>query len=146
MEAFIKDKLIGTWKLISWTYTDANDNRVNYFSDNPSGILMYDIHGYMNAQLMKSGRVNLDAKTLSEGNPIEAAAAYQGYAAYFGKYYEVAPGKLIHEVEGSLFPNWVGQTETRYARFEDEFLILSAPPVLINGHETIFNVRWRRVL
>lgn len=144
MKEFVKDKIIGTWKLVSWTYKNASNQTVNYFSDNPMGILMYDRDGYMNAQLMKSGRANIDARALGSGNMQETDGAYRSYAAYFGKYYEVAPGELIHEVEGSLFPNWVGQKEIRYARFEDGYLILSAPPVVIDGHETIFNVKWER--
>ncbi|MBT1704050.1 lipocalin-like domain-containing protein [Chryseosolibacter indicus] len=144
MKEFVRDKIIGTWKLVSWTYKDAAGNIINYFSDNPVGILMYDQNGYMNAQLMKSGRANLQASSLMSGNLQETDGAYRSYAAYFGKYYEVSPGELVHEVEGSLFPNWVGQKETRYAKFEDGYLILSAPPVTIDGHETVFNVRWKR--
>jgi hypothetical protein len=144
MKEFIGDKIIGTWKLVSWTYKDSADQVVSYFGDKPIGILMYDRSGYMNAQLMKPDRPNLNAASLSSGDIKETDGAYRSYAAYFGKYYEVAPGELTHEVEGSLFPNWVGQKETRYARFEGDFLILSAPPVIINGHQTVFNVKWQR--
>jgi len=141
----VKDKIIGTWKLVSWTYTNENNEVVDFFGKDPEGILMYDKHGYMNAQLMKLGRPAINAKALGEGTPEEIALAYKGYAAYYGRYFESAPGELTHEVEGSLFPNWVGGKETRYAKFEGDFLILSAPPVVVNGKPVLFNVKWRRV-
>lgn len=145
MKEFVKDKIIGTWKLVSWTYRDADDQIINFFSDQPSGILMYDKSGYMNAQLMQSGRTNFQGGSLLNGTLQETDSAYRSYAAYFGKYYEDAPGELTHVVEGSLYPNWVGQKEIRYARIESGHLILSAPPVTINGHETVFYVKWKRV-
>jgi hypothetical protein len=48
----LTQKIIGTWKLVSWTYVDAEGNSFDFFGADSDGILMYDKHGYMNAQLM----------------------------------------------------------------------------------------------
>jgi hypothetical protein len=87
----------------------------------------------------------MSVQRLFEGSPEEITDAYQSYAAYYGKYEEQRPGEFIHLVEGSLFPNWTGKKEIRFAKIEGEFLTLSAPPVIIEGKEVVFNVLWRRV-
>lgn len=135
MKESVKDKIVGTWKLLSWKYVPAEGEPVEFFGENPLGILMYDTNGYMNAQLMKSGRSNFATASIADGTPEEISGAYLSYAAYWGKYYEKTPGELIHEVEGSLFPNWVGHDEIRYAEITGEYLILSTP---------MFRVTWKR--
>jgi hypothetical protein len=144
MNDSIKDKIVGTWKLVSWIFRNEKNEPVNFFGDNPSGILMYDRSGYMNAQLMKPGRSNFVSESLSEGTLQEIQQAYLSYAAYWGKYYEKTPGEIIHIVEGSLFPNWIGHEEIRYGKFDGEHLILSTPPIKAQGKEIVFHVTWKR--
>ncbi len=144
MSEFIGERIIGTWKLVSWTYRDLSGNVVNFFGENPEGILMYDNKGYMNAQLMKLPRNKLNTPRLFEGTDEEVAEAYRSYAAYWGRYRETAPGEFTHYVEGSLLPDWTGTEEVRYARIQGEFLTLSAP-VTVNGHRITVEVRWRKL-
>lgn len=145
MKEPVGEKIIGTWKLVSWVYKNARNETVDFFGDNPVGILMYDRSGYMNAQLMRGDRPNISAAGLGEGLKEEIETAYKTYAAYFGKYRERSPGELVHTVEGSLFPNWVGHDEIRYAEITGDALVLSAPPVKIEGNDVVFYVTWRRV-
>ena len=144
MQEFIKDKIIGTWKLVSWKYNGENDTPLDFFGENPEGILMYDKSGYMNAQLNKQGRAGFVSESLTGGTSEEISQAYLSYAAYYGKYYEKSPGEIIHIVEGSLFPNWVGHEEIRYGKIQGEYLILSTPPIQAKGKEIVFIVTWER--
>jgi hypothetical protein len=144
MKEFIKDKIIGTWKLVSWKYSGENNTEVDFFGEKPMGILMYDSQGYMNAQLSRFGRTNFRSESLTGGSLEEMRDGYLSYAAYYGKYYEKSPGEIIHIVEGSLFPNWVGHEEIRYGKIKGEYLILSTPPIHAQGKEIIFNVTWER--
>ena len=75
----------------------------------------------------------------------EIRDAYLSYAAYYGRYEEPIPGELIHTVEGSLFPNWVGHQEFRYGKIEGEYLILSTNPIQAKGTQTVFIVTWKKV-
>ena len=145
MQQFITDKIIGTWKLVSWVYQNEHNETVDFFGPNPVGILMYEKSGYMNAQLMRSDRANFSSPVSLEGTAQEYTSAFNGYAAYFGKFEEKEPGTLTHTVEGSLFPNWVGHDEIRYGRLEGNTLVLSAPGI-INGEKIMFYVTWKRVL
>jgi hypothetical protein len=144
MKESIKQKIVGTWKLVSWKYTSENGEETDFFGERPFGILMYDNRGYMNAQLSKLGRANFHSESLTGGSLEEMRDAYLSYAAYYGKYYENSPGEIIHVVEGSLFPNWVGHQEIRYGKIKGEYLILSTPPIKAQGKEIIFNVTWER--
>jgi hypothetical protein len=141
---FIKEQIIGTWKLISWTYKNEKGEEVHYFGKNSTGILMYDEHGYMNAQLMKENRAAFASDSINGGSPEETYGAFHSYLAYFGKYYEEKPGEMTHIVEGSLFPNWVGNKEIRYGKIEGNRLVLSTPPIQAGESEIIFYITWER--
>ena len=87
------------------------------------GRLQYDDRGNMSGQVMRPNRARVEL----EGNAQQVRAAYIGYVAYFGTY-DVAPdgASVVHHVEGSLNPAWVGGDQTRTLRFDGERLILSA--------------------
>jgi hypothetical protein len=144
MQEFIKDKIIGTWKLVSWKYNGENDTPIDFFGADTGGILMYDKSGYMNAQLNKANRARFKSESLTEGTSEEITEAYLSYAAYYGKYYEKSPGEIVHVVEGSLFPNWLGHEEIRYGKIEGEYLILSTPPIQAKAKKIVFTVTWKR--
>jgi hypothetical protein len=145
MKESIKEKIIGTWKLVSWVYTDAKGEVIHYFGRDATGILMYDRHGFMNAQLMKAQRQPFASDSIRGGTPFETYNAFHSYLAYFGKYYEDKPGEMVHIVEGSLFPNWAGNKEVRYGKIEDDLLILSTPPIPVQGQNIVFNITWKRL-
>jgi len=141
----LKQDIVGTWKLVSWVYRNEIGEEVDYFEKNSTGILMYDENGYMNAQLMKPERSSFASDSINGGTLDEAYGAFHSYLAYFGKYYEENPGTIIHQVEGSMFPNWIGNRQVRYGKIEGDKLIISTPPILAQGRETIFYITWQRV-
>ncbi|MFZ6010022.1 MAG: lipocalin-like domain-containing protein [Bacteroidota bacterium] len=141
----LKNDIVGTWKLVSWTYQNEAGEEVEYFGKNSTGILMYDAHGYMNAQLMKPRRNKFVSDSISGGKPEETNEAFHSYLAYYGKYHEEQPGEIVHLVEGSLFPNWVGNRQVRYASIEGDRLIVSTPPIPAQGRDIVFRITWQRI-
>ena len=144
-KAYIRDQLIGTWQLLSWQYTNMQGEIVDYFGEHPSGILMYDLHGNMNAQLTRAGRQSFQSPAINGGTAEETFAAFHSYIAYFGTYSEQVPGEVVHHVKGSLFPNWVSRNELRYATIEEDVLTLNTPPVPVSGGTIVFTLRWKKV-
>lgn len=142
----IGDKIIGTWKLISWVYFNDEGQPIHYLGENVTGILMYDKNGNMNAQLTKMERLPFSSVSLNDGSPEDARAALSDYVAYYGKYYENSPGELVHVVEGSLLPNWIGSKQVRYGRLKNDQLILSTPPIPSKDGELVFHLTWRKML
>jgi hypothetical protein len=142
---FIGEKIVGTWKLVSWIYKGPNGEDVHYFGKNATGILMYDRCGYMNAQLMKPERAPFMSSSIDGSTQQEALAAINSYIAYYGKYYEEKPGEITHLVEGSLFPNWMGNRQMRYGKIEGDHLMLHTPPMQVAGADIVFHITWERV-
>lgn len=140
----LKHDIIGTWKLVSWVYKNEKGEEIHYFGKNSTGILMYDDKGYMNAQLMKESREPFASDSINGGTPNETYGAFNSYLAYYGKYYEENPGEMVHIVEGSLFPNWIGNREVRYGKIEGDKLILSTPPIHAQGTEIVFYITWKK--
>lgn len=145
MAEFIKEKLIGTWRLLRWVYQTETGEEIDYFGKDSVGILMYDAFGNMNAQLMRANRINFASRDINGGTPQETKAAFDSYIAYFGKYEEPKPGEIVHIVQGSLFPNWFENHQLRYATLTGNQLRLSTPPVPVDGKEIAFHVSWERV-
>lgn len=144
MSEKLDQRIVGTWRLVSWVYENERGETVHYLGENAQGILMYDAHGNMNAQLMKAGRPKFVSESISGGTPEETQMAFNGYLAYYGKYEEQDPGEVIHTVEGSLFPNWIGHKEKRYARIDGDYLIISTPPIPAGDREITFYITWKR--
>jgi hypothetical protein len=88
------------------------------------GGFTYDADGNMTGQVMRPNRA---AVSLGEGYAQQLRGAYIGYIAYFGRYEVARDGQMIvHRVEGSLNPAWVGGNQVRSVRFDGDRLILHA--------------------
>ena len=141
--------LIGTWRLLEWTFTVDDSRPTRPWGGNPAGLLTYTEDGRMSASLMSNGRPGAPTRTLSAA-PIEIrAAAAAGYLSYAGSY-SMDGNDVLHHIELSLMPNWVGTTERRLIEWtpsEDGFdLILSTPPTKTDGGRLAVNrLRWERM-
>ena len=83
---------------------------------------------------------------LLKGTAEEIKIAFEGYIAYYGTYeVDEANGQLTHHVDGSLFPNWIGDTQTRNYRFEGERLRLSTQPIKGAKADLTVTLLWERV-
>jgi len=101
------------------------------------------------AHLHSIGRPPTPTRTLSAA-PIDIrAAAAAGYLSYAGTY-TIEDDDVLHHIELSLMPNWVGRTERRHVDWlpvsNGEDLILSTPPTRTDGGRTAVNrLRWERI-
>ena len=133
--------LVGTWSLVSYVTQTADGTRGKPYGD-AVGRLSYDEHGNMSGQVMRPGRADV---VHGESGLQEVRAAYAGYIAYFGRF-EVneAQDTVVHHVQGSLIPGWVGGHQVRRLRFDGDLLILSAN--VRKGGGTVEHVlTWRRI-
>jgi hypothetical protein len=137
-------KLVGTWELVEWTAT-VGDRSQRPFGGDVMGRLTYTVDGHMWATLMRRDRRPLTATTLAGATASERAAAAAGYLNYTGTYTEMAD-RVIHHVELSLMPNWVGGDQERIVSWIDGDLVLSTEPETGRSGEVIVNrLRWRRI-
>lgn len=135
--------LVGTWRLVSWESRD-DDGRVSYpFGHDVAGYLIYTDDGYMSATLMPANRPLFASGDILRGTVAEQAQAAVTCIAYAGPY-EVHEKSVIHHVEASLFPNWVGGAQERTYELAGTRLSLSTAPLLQDGRERRAYLVWER--
>ncbi len=138
------NQFIGTWRLISCEIRDS-EGQVSYpFGEDALGFLIYTDDGYMSGTLMRANRPHFAVGDVLGGTLEEQAMATQTYLAYCGRY-EIQDNKVIHHVESSLFPNWVGVDQARFFEFKEGKLVLSTPQILASGKESVGYLIWEHV-
>ena len=137
----LQEQLLGAWKLISLESRAADGKITHPMGQAPTGRITYDGFGRMSAQIMGTERPRFRSDNRREGTVEEKAAAYDGYIAYYGTY-TVKPSEdtVVHHVEASLYPNWVGGDQVRRYAFAGRQLILRA--AMPDGSES--RVVWER--
>ena len=139
------DRFAGAWRLLE-CYGKWSDGRISYpYGREPTGLLMYDGHGSFSGQIVAGGRPAFQSGNLLKGTAEEIKTAFEGYIAYYGTYeVDEVKGQMTHHVEGSLFPNWIGDVQTRIFQFEDERLRLNTLPIKGAKADLTVTLLWER--
>ena len=144
--------LIGTWFLQEWDCTLNGEFHNHPFGRDAHGVISYSPSGRMSAILMKAGRARLSVPNLIQATAEEKTAVVDGYVSYAGGW-RVATNQVIHSVDFSLLPNWIGTDLTRTISWTTKFsaadeqpqLILSTLPQTTRSGKIVVNrLRWKR--
>lgn len=141
-----REQFVGAWKLVASEFRRP-DGRASYPLGNGAiGLLMYDPAGYVAVQIMSLRRPKFASGDHLRGTPDEIKAAFEGCVTYYGTY-EVREKEhiVIHNVEGSSFPNWEGTALKRFYEFSGNRLTLSTPQMLMGGERITGVLIWERV-
>jgi Lipocalin-like domain len=139
-----REALVGAWRLLSWE-NRAADGQVTYpMGPDPIGYVLYAADGRFSITISQRGRAGFAAGDLLGGTTEEKAQAVEGFVAYAGRY-SFHGDRVIHHVELSLFPNWVGTDQQRSVELSGDRLILSARPLLLAGKLQVPRLVWERV-
>jgi hypothetical protein len=139
-----KASFVGIWRLVSYELRRA-DGQVTYpLGKDAVGYITYSENGYMSVAAMSANRPNFPSQVAQRGTATEKANAFDTYLSYSGKY-EVRETKVIHHVEISLYPNWVGVDLERDFEFDGDRLSLSAPISSRSGVQHTARLVWQRV-
>jgi hypothetical protein len=117
-----KEKIVGTWKLVSVGYEDQlTKERTPVLGEHPRGRQIATADGRWLALVT------------AENRPVpktdeERARALQSMIAYTGRY-RVEEGKVITKVEAAWNEAWVGGEQVRMIRFEGDRLFIESPPM-----------------
>ncbi|MEO1338217.1 MAG: lipocalin-like domain-containing protein [Myxococcota bacterium] len=130
----------GSWALQAWRRYNADGTTSHPFGESPQGLLIYSACGHMAVQMVAAERPNLDTDDALGGTESERAQAYSSCLAYFGRY-RVEDQSIVHEIEGSLFPNWTNTAQVRPLRIDGNMLILQ---VVDAAGRTTNDIVWRR--
>ncbi len=135
--------LVGTWRLVSWENRSVGDGEVSHpLGKDAVDYIMYGRDGYMSVAIMRPDRVRFATGDLLGGTAEERARAAETYVSYCGTY-ELRGETVVHFVELSLFPNWVGSEQVRFATVAGDELTITTRPLRIGG-ETVNRLVWER--
>jgi hypothetical protein len=139
-------RLVGGWRLRSWVSITDDGEEAHPMGDMPDGLLTYTADGTMVGIMGPNDRPRLSTDDVTGGTPEERAAAFATFIAYGGRF-AVDGDAVIHTVETSLFPNWIGtEQRRRFAISEDgRTLTLTSPPIVLGGTRRIQRLTWSRI-
>jgi hypothetical protein len=137
-------KVVGSWRLVAWRRIVQGGETTYPLGEQATGMLLYTADGRMAVQMLAPGRAPLATSDALGGTEAERAAAYSSCLAYFGTYV-VDGDSVVHWVEGSLFPNWSGTTQTRPGELRGIELTLRTPPVEGPQGAVVNEIVWARV-
>lgn len=135
------EQLAGSWGLISFEHVLPSGEVSEPFGDSPSGSILYHADGHMSAQVSVGSPTRFASDDPFRASAEEATEAWQTYFGYWGTF-RVYPkkGVVVHRVEGSSFPNWIGSDQVRHFRFDGaNRLVLETQSS--SGHSTLI---WQR--
>ena len=125
-ESDIRDRIVGTWKLVSTeeTMKDGSTRPYPQYGAHAKGFLMYQRDGYMCADLVNPDR--LKWADPAHPTPEEKLAAADGTFAYCGRYeIDVKQKRIVHLPEMATDPSFVGSRQIRPYIFEGDRLVFS---------------------
>jgi hypothetical protein len=139
-----RDALIGTWRLVSRKNRDAGGQVTYPMGANPLGYLVYTPVGHFTVTISRPRRAGFPLDDLLGGTMEDKARAVESFVAYAGTY-TFYGDRVVHHVELSLFPNWVGTEPERAAELTEDRLTLSAGPLPLAGKQQLARLVWERV-
>jgi Lipocalin-like domain len=136
--------LIGTWRMISWTKRRITTGEITHaMGPNPIGYIAYHADGRMMALVVDSRRAELKGSTPSDEEKIRL---FDSMLAYSAKY-TLLEDRLIHHVDVTCNPAWVGNMQRPY-KIEGDSLIISEAPGTdpLTGEEVIYRMEFARLV
>ena len=135
--------ILGTWLLVSFQGRNAAGKTRELMGAGANGLLIYTADGYMSAVISGGRRPSFASEDYRGGTPEETQAAFKTYMSYCGRY-TLSGDEITHHVGMSMFPNWTGGEQRRFATLRGGALVLSTPPMRVAGEEWTYELVWRR--
>lgn len=137
-----KANIQGRWDILSWEQLYDDGRVIHPMGTELEGFIEYSAHG-MFCVVAKAGREPFSSGGQWSADSAEQAAAYASYLTYAGDY-EVQDNVILHHVQFSLFPNWVGGTQRRVAILQGNELALTARLEEGTREARTARLTWRR--
>lgn len=139
-QKFLKDQIVGTWSLVSYTNT-APDGSVRYLlGEKPKGTVVYDASGRYIFLFVTASRPKWRSSNRLEASNEEIKSAAMGVITQFGTWSINETDKIMtRRIEAALIPN----NEGNEAKFtislssDDEMRILDGSAVVGGRNEVV---------
>jgi hypothetical protein len=118
-----REDIKGRWAVLSWEQ-QYDDGRIALpMGKEVEGFIEYSDFGML-CVISKKHRDEFNTGGQWSADDVEKAAAYNSYLTYAGVY-DVEGKTITHNVKYSLFPNWTGGDQCRYAELDGNILSLT---------------------
>ena len=144
----------GTWRLLEYSFHHEDGSVEHPWGDHVVGYLLYSPQGFMSANLSpahrswrsRRARLKAEVPAADDGGMLRLArrGVPRDYIAYSG-HFELKNSNIIHHVEVSLFPHWVGLPQVRHYEFCGDQLTLRTPTINSGRDRVVAQLRWERV-
>jgi hypothetical protein len=142
-ERNIKDRLAGTWSLVSLVATQG-EKKIDLFGGDPRGKMILTADGHFSTLTTRSTLPKFASNNRTLGTPEEYQAIMQGANAHYGTYtIDEANKTIVFRIEVSTFPNWEGQGQQRLFTLSGDVLSYVNPTSTV-GAPSVHAV-WKRM-
>lgn len=140
------DEILGAWK-ITECESRFLDGQIGEHPVGASarGLILYSPDGYMSLEIMAEKRVPFSAQDPFAASEEEHLQAYRSHLSYSGTY-EVKDDRIIHHIELSSYPNFIGKDIERFVRCEGDCLYQTTEPFFMHGQSQIIHLVLKRAL
>jgi len=111
--------LVGTWDLTAFESRTGEDEVVHPLGPDPVGRLVYTDDGFVSVLVAGGDRPPFASADPRGGSDAEIVQAFRSFVAYSGTY-RVEGDVVVHDVDVSLLPNWVGDTQRRLVALDGD--------------------------
>jgi len=137
--------LIGTWRLLSWENPSVEVGQVSYpLGEDATGYIIYNEDGYMLVAIIAANRLKFAEDDLLSATKEKETQAEETYVSYCRRY-DFLGDTVVHHVEMSLFPDWIGGDQERLVGLRGSRLTLSTRSLLLMGIQQTAHLIWERV-
>lgn len=143
MTASVRQRAIGSWRMISLGVGDG-PGRIEPYGPSPNGLMVITADGWFTISITRPDLPRFASGNRERGTAEENRAVVQGSIAYFGTYaIDEASSTITCRIEGTTFPNYLGETQVRRLIFEgDTITYVNDSP---SGGGGIAQAKWRRL-
>jgi len=142
--AAAKERLLGSWVLVSNYVQYQDGSRDNVVGDDPRGMVTYDTAGRFTYVIMGDGRKRFAADNRMQGTDEENRSVMVASLAFYGTYTVEDGGHLTWHVERASFPNWDGTALKVSVTFEGDRMVQVAPAIPSPRGPYVPHTVWQR--
>jgi|ERR1700678_4340237 hypothetical protein len=136
------EPFLGSWALVSLEHVLPSGEVSRPLGDSPVGSILYQPDGHMSAQLSVGSPARFVNDDLDQASAEEATQAWRTYLGYWGSFKVlVEKGVVVHRVEGSSFPNWIGTEQVRHFHFDGADRLILETQASSGGHTLVWQRR-----
>lgn len=117
--------IAGHWSITAWVQEYDDGRRVHPVGEHPHGYVSYGPDGRMSTMVSAADRPRFTTGGQWTADDAEVVAAYRSFLGYAGRW-RLDGDRVVHSVEISLFPDWVGTDMVRQVRLRGDELDLLA--------------------